>query len=176
MYGNVVADIPWHIKLSPKIKYYYPLRRAMTRIKRAFIMRGVSGSGKSTIAEMLAADDDAMIFSTDQYFMVDGKYVFDPTKLKENHAKNLQAWIDAVENELYATVVCDNTNTTDWELRLYRETAEDNGYQVIYVAIEPDFDKLDEYHARNTHGVPKEVIKAQMERLADELDPNIINE
>jgi len=166
----------------------------MARIKRAFIMRGVSGSGKSTIAEMLASDDDSMIFSTDQYFMVNGKYEFDPTKLKENHAKNLQAWMDAVENELYATVVCDNTNTTDWELRLYRETAEDNGYQVIYVAIEPretaedngyqviyvaiepDFDKLDEYHARNTHGVPKEVIKAQMERLADELDPNIINE
>ena len=150
----------------------------MERIKRAFIMRGVSGSGKSSIAKMLApdSDTDSMIFSTDQYFMVNGKYEFDPSKLRENHAKNLQAWIDAVEAELYSTVVCDNTNTTDWELMIYRETAEDNGYDVIYVAIEPNLDKLDEYHARNTHGVPKEVIKSQISRLADELDPNIINE
>ena len=48
----------------------------MERIKRAFIMRGVSGSGKSSIAKMLApdSDTDSMIFSTDQYFMVNGKY------------------------------------------------------------------------------------------------------
>jgi len=40
-------------------------------------MRGVPGSGKSTKAKILAANT-GYIYSTDDFFIVKGEYVYDP--------------------------------------------------------------------------------------------------
>jgi adenylate kinase family enzyme len=40
-------------------------------------MRGLPGSGKSTKAKELAGEQ-GLVFSTDDFFMVNGKYIFDP--------------------------------------------------------------------------------------------------
>jgi adenylate kinase family enzyme len=44
--------------------------------KTLILMRGLPGSGKSTKAQILAGKD-GLIFSTDDFFMVNGKYVYD---------------------------------------------------------------------------------------------------
>ena len=46
--------------------------------KILYLLRGVPGSGKSTVAQNIGGTH----FETDKYFMVDGEYKFDPTKLK----------------------------------------------------------------------------------------------
>ena len=50
-------------------------------MKKLFLVRGISGSGKTTFAKELGG----VHFETDNYFMVDGEYKFDGTKLKEAH-------------------------------------------------------------------------------------------
>lgn len=75
-------------------------------MKRLVVMRGASGSGKSTKAKQLAADylnlygAEAWIFSTDEFFMRDGQYMFNPAALGHAHCWNqlraIQAMIQGV--------------------------------------------------------------------------------
>lgn len=51
-------------------------------------MRGVPGSGKSTKAKQLAGIK-GLVYSTDDFFMKNGDYVYDPSKIGEYHDKNL---------------------------------------------------------------------------------------
>jgi tRNA uridine 5-carbamoylmethylation protein Kti12 len=59
----------------------------------AVIMRGIPGSGKSSFNRVLKELCDQngcslVIHSTDEYFMVDGKYMFDQKKLGHYHKLN----------------------------------------------------------------------------------------
>lgn len=45
--------------------------------RRLVIMRGLPGSGKSTLAKKIA-NKYGLIYSTDDFFMVNNEYVFDP--------------------------------------------------------------------------------------------------
>ena len=40
-------------------------------------MRGLPGSGKSTLARKIA-DKTGLVYSTDDFFMINGEYVFEP--------------------------------------------------------------------------------------------------
>ena len=58
---------------------------------KMFIMRGISGSGKSTKAREIMAKENscgnaAIICSADDFFMASGKYKFDASKLGQAHA------------------------------------------------------------------------------------------
>ncbi len=50
-------------------------------MKNLYLLRGIPGAGKSTLAKQLG---DAH-FEADSYFMIDGEYQFDPTKLRKAH-------------------------------------------------------------------------------------------
>ena len=50
-------------------------------------MRGVPGSGKSTLAKELAGKN-GIIYSTDDFFMQNGLYVFDAKMIGHNHEQN----------------------------------------------------------------------------------------
>ena len=71
------------------------------------IMRGLPGSGKSFWAGKLFPD--ALVLSTDFHHMVEGAYVFDPTRLAEYHDKTLWQYTKAVV-DLTPLIVVDNTN------------------------------------------------------------------
>jgi NEDD4-binding protein 2 len=51
-------------------------------------MRGLPGSGKSTKAKALAGEE-GLIFSTDDFFMVNGKYEYDAKMIGDYHTKNI---------------------------------------------------------------------------------------
>ena len=134
--------------------------------KTAYIMRGVSGSGKSTLAAKLAPDDGkCYIFSTDDYFMEGDNYVFRAEDLTMNHAKNLERWKSALNAGIFETVVCDNTNPSEWEYAPYVEIAEAAGYSVVFMVLKPRMEDLKTYAERNSHGVPLEAIVRQAERF-----------
>lgn len=119
-----------------------------------YILQGVSGSGKSSIASKLADADN--ICSADDFFMRDGKYHFDPTKLGEAHGACLRKYVSLllVNAQKGRPIVVDNTNTTIGEIAPYYSLAEAYGYKPVIITVECD---PDEAAARNTHGVPVKV-------------------
>jgi adenylate kinase family enzyme len=47
-------------------------------------MRGLPGSGKSTKARKIAGEV-GVIYSTDDFFMIDGKYIYNPKLIGDYH-------------------------------------------------------------------------------------------
>ncbi len=127
--------------------------------KFAYIMRGVPGSGKSTVAKQLAGDV-GVIHSTDELFYGDGDYKFEGEKLKEYHQKNFNAFKKSLEEGI-PIVICDNTNIKKWEYERYQKTAEELGYIVAIVTLPHPDPKLAE--ERTKHDVSEETIRRRIE-------------
>jgi adenylate kinase family enzyme len=64
--------------------------------KTLILMRGLPGSGKSTKAKILAGEK-GLVFSTDDFFMVGDKYVFDPQMIGEYHERNYERTVVAIK-------------------------------------------------------------------------------
>lgn len=139
------------------------------------LMRGVPGSGKSTLARKLAEDFrvcgySCEIHSTDDYFMVDGEYRFNPALLGINHQKNQ----DAVKQALFLgveVVIVDNTNLSAKERKNYVDMAATFGYTTeLHDSNTPWAKNAEECAKRNTHGVPLEAIKRMLLKLENDTD------
>lgn len=128
-----------------------------------FILRGVQGSGKSSLARGLVADE-GVIHSTDDFFFRGGVYAFNPEKLKEYHALNFRRFKESLRRGI-PVVVADNTNVTRLEWVHYAQTAGSFGYDVIIVSLpHPD---PEEAAKRNVHGVPASEIRKAILRWED---------
>lgn len=130
------------------------------------IMQGVPGSGKSTVAKALAQATGAIIHSTDDFFMVDGVYQFDPSKLKMYHELNQLAVRKSLQNG--SSVIVDNTNIKAWAARPYALMAKEFGAKIQIVSVQGQF--------QNEHNVPQQTIenmKSGMEHL--DLDDGLMN-
>jgi len=124
-------------------------------VKQLVIMRGVPGSGKST----LALTYGGVILSTDDFFVANGQYCFDPTKLKEAHAFNQDRTKLAMikGNEV---IVIDNTNILRAHIQPYLDLAEQYGYEVTYsIPLTPWAFDAQECFKRCTHNVPLATIE-----------------
>ena len=128
-------------------------------MKNVYILRGLAGSGKSTLAEQLSADSTS-ICSTDDFFMVNGVYKFDATKLSENHARNFQRFEHLLAHG-WEPVVVDNTNMLKSHMRLYEIAAEKYGYRWHHITVgnPKDPQHQEECAKRNKHGVTLDVIQ-----------------
>lgn len=80
-------------------------------------MRGYPGSGKSTKAKELAERFDAVICSADDYFMKDGNYKFNVSKLKDAHQQCQDKALNAINSG--KNVIVDNTNLTIYNVVPY---------------------------------------------------------
>ena len=99
--------------------------------------------------------------------MVDGEYQFDPTKLGEYHAKNLEnatQFMCGHQNAEKAICVIDNTNTQHWEYEKYVEAAKENGFMVQVITVDWKREDIPLYAERNSHGVPEEAIQRMADR------------
>jgi len=128
-------------------------------MKVAYIMRGLPGSGKTTIARAVAGSN-GVIHSTDDYFYVDGEYRFVGEKVKEYHALNRQAFADSIARGK-EIVVCDNTNVKNAHWEPYAKIAREAGYLVAVVTM--PHPTLEEALARNTHNAPACDIRHMMD-------------
>ena len=121
------------------------------------LLRGVSGSGKSTIAPMF---ENAVLVSTDDFFLDEyGDYVFDANSLVINHQK-CQLAVDMMMQDNEELIVVHNTFTADWEMDAYFDLARKHGYAVHTIIVE------NRHGSDNVHDVPKDVVKAQVERFS----------
>jgi predicted kinase len=127
--------------------------------KILYIVRGIPGSGKSTFAKSLGGTH----FETDMFFMVDGEYKFDGSKIKDAHK-----WCqDSVHTamllnhtaQLNNIIVVSNTFTQEWEMKPYYEMAEYFEYKVFSIIVE------NRHGGINEHNVPEEVLTKMRERF-----------
>jgi len=124
---------------------------------KAIILIGPSGSGKSTFAKTLGHN----IVSADIYFMREGEYRFDASKLPLAHASCLKRFIYLLMD--YADVIVDNPNTTIAEVAPYIAIAQAYGYDVVVKVMRKL--PLSECVARATHGNSEDNIWDQMMRI-----------
>lgn len=144
--------------------------------KKLIINRGIPGSGKSTSAKKLAPKEQ--IFSTDDYFMKNGKYIFDGKKIGVAHEWNTDRVDKAMQSEL-SPIILDNTNIRKGDFKRYLQLAKAHGYEVSYnlpespwfVEIYPrivnkTFTDQDVFTfvEKTVHSVPFEAIKRMMDR------------
>jgi tRNA nucleotidyltransferase/poly(A) polymerase/predicted kinase len=130
--------------------------------KRLIVMRGLPGSGKSTLAKELIGNGE--IFSTDDYFMHNGSYIYDKTQTGNAHSWN-QWRVKKAMLKGVNPIVVDNTNITWDSVIPYVTLAKINGYSVEYAEPNTEWKfNVDELTRRNKHGVPKEVIQKMVDR------------
>lgn len=130
-----------------------------------YIMRGIPGSGKSTIAAGLG-----LVISADDHFMVEGEYRFDPTRIAEAHASCFRRAVLLAQGAKKAPFVIDNTNCTNIEVAPYVLLAQAYGWKHQIVAIQTESAYVADICARrNTHGVPIERVTAMHALLSKEL-------
>ena len=128
-------------------------------MKTLYIVRGVPGSGKSTFAKSIGG----IHIEADQFFMENGKYNFDITKLKLAHKycqNQTEAWMKTdgtqVNND---KIVVSNTFTQEWEMEPYFKLAEKYGYRTFSLIVE------NRHGGVNEHDVPEDKLELMKNRF-----------
>ncbi len=108
--------------------------------KTVLINRAVPGSGKTTYTNVIIERLNQLgitraVHSTDSFFMVDGRYVFEVEKLNGYHRDNLANFVLSLANGV-DFVVCDNVNLSPWQTEPYTQAARAHGYQIIFMAFD----------------------------------------
>jgi len=122
-----------------------------------WIVRGLAGSGKTTVANILGNGVEAsnLAFSADDYFYSGGEYKFDRTKLGEAH-KSCQNKVASAMHSGVCNIIVHNTFSQRWEFEPYKELAKANGYNIFILECQNDFG--------SEHGVPPETITRMRDR------------
>lgn len=123
-------------------------------MKTMYIIRGIPGSGKTTLAEMISKSTNAVICEADNYFMEDvddGTLVYN---FKAHELNQAHAWCKKLcENvmKLQQDVIVSNTSAKEKFMRPYIDLAKEYGYNIQVITCQSTF--------KNIHDVPDEVIE-----------------
>nr|XP_025964654.1 NEDD4-binding protein 2-like 2 [Dromaius novaehollandiae]XP_025964655.1 NEDD4-binding protein 2-like 2 [Dromaius novaehollandiae] len=152
-----------------------PEEKLRSSQKLLLLLRGLPGSGKSTLSRFLLGQNyDGIVFSTDDYFRQQDRYTYNAAQLGDAHDWNQKRAKQAMEQGK-SPIIIDNTNTQAWEMKPYVEMALEKGYRVEF--REPDtwwkFDPK-ELEKRNKHGVTREKIAQMLERYEYQISIPIV--
>jgi predicted kinase len=123
--------------------------------KNLILVRGVSGSGKTTFANLISN----IVLSADDYFTDrQGNYNFDATYLPSAHESCRSRTEDHMKAG-FSKICVANTFTQEWEMKEYFELAKKYGYRVFTVIVE------NRHGGTNVHNVPDAVLQKQKDRF-----------
>lgn len=124
-----------------------------------FILRGLPGAGKSTLAKSMGA----VYFEADMFFMEGNEYKFDMQKIRQAHewCQN-QVRIsmkNAAGGMTPSRIAVANTFTQEWEMQAYYDMAKEYGFTVFALVVE------NRHGGKNVHDVPADVLDKMEERF-----------
>ena len=125
------------------------------------LLRGISGSGKSSLAKLLATALGGIAVAADDFLMVAGEYKWEGSKLGWAHQSCINAASDALSNG--KIVIVHNTSTTNKDVNLYKEMAEKYGVKFISLIVEK------RHTSGNEHGVTDELLQKQANKLLNSI-------
>ena len=129
-------------------------------MKSLYLLRGLPGAGKSTLAKKLGD----VYYEADMYFTNEnGQYIFNGADIKKAH----QWCQNQVESAMILNhttgvnenIVVSNTFTQEWEMEAYYKLAETYGYRVFSLIVE------NRHGGENLHNVPEDKIEAMRKRF-----------
>jgi hypothetical protein len=138
-------------------------------VKTLFLVRGLPGSGKTTLGSCIADEynhyhgESSAIWEADQFFMKDGEYHYDRSKIHEAHGW-CQDQVRGCMRGGMEIVVVSNTFSTHWEMAVYEKMAQTYGYFVVKIDLFDRGFSDEELAKRNVHNCPIETIKRMRER------------
>lgn len=135
-------------------------------MKTLYIIRGLPGSGKSTLGESLASfvarsarpngAYDVHSYAADDWFMdKDLNYNFNPAELPDAHEDCRARVMGAMMSNIDTICVC-NTFSQAWEAEPYFKLCEQYDYTPVVLECQSQFG--------NVHEVPQESIDVMKER------------
>jgi len=127
--------------------------------KNLIILRGLQGSGKSTVAKLFGTK---AICSADDYFMRGGVYKWYGAGLYKAHMWCIRKCKRFMKKQAPAIVI-DNTNVKGRDLKPHADLARQFGYKVHSIIVE------NRHGGVNTHDVNENTI----EKLRNQLINNI---
>jgi len=123
-------------------------------MKELFLLRGVPGAGKSTLAKSLGG----IHIESDMFFMDGDEYKFDPSKLKDAHAW-CQSAVNVWMKNSIPKIVVSNTFTQEWEIQPYFDLVEKYDYRVYSLIVE------NRHGNKDVHNVPEEKLVQMKNRF-----------
>lgn len=135
-------------------------------MKRLILMRGFPGSGKSTMANRIAMQfANSVIYATDDFWMNNGRYEFDPTRLTEAHEWNQARCEKALEED--KVVIVDNCNICQEHMQPYLDMASRHGAEVEKQVAPLNNEDLETLFRNNSHDVPYHIFEKMKEQWED---------
>jgi predicted kinase len=132
-------------------------------MRELFLLRGLPGSGKTTLAIALSEDGRYPVFSVDDYFTDEsGRYEF---RFQENHLayKQCEECVKNAMQQEATRIFVHNTFTMEWELEPYKKLALAYGYRLHVITVE------NRHGGTNVHEIPVEQIDRMRSKFKVEL-------
>ncbi len=131
-------------------------------VRTMYLLRGLPGSGKSTVAKQLAAAFSVPYFEADMFYINEaGEYQWQFEHLAAAHTWCEQAVLKQLQQGQIAIV--SNTFSTEAEMQVYFDMAKQYNYQVHSLIVE------NRHHSHNQHQVPEKTIHRMKSRFQIQL-------